>query len=64
LSKECEICKMEIFSGASSQDYCKLCGMLLDERGVIKRIRGRINYFCCKLCVKKYFAFKFDKHGG
>jgi len=55
---------MEIFSGASSQDYCKLCGMLLDERGVIKRIRGRINYFCCKLCVKKYFAFKFDKHGG
>ena len=64
LSKECEICKMEIFSDASNENYCKLCGMLLDETGIIKKIKGRINYFCCNLCQEKYFAFKFNKHGG
>jgi YHS domain-containing protein len=55
---------MEIFSDSSNENYCKLCGMLLDETGVIKKIKGRINYFCCNLCVEKYFAFKFNKHGG
>ena len=64
LNKECNICHMEIVSDVNNNYYCKLCGMLMDEKGVIKKIKGRINYFCCKLCMKKYFAFKFSKYGG
>ena len=59
LNKECNICHMEIFSDSNNENYCKLSGMLLDEKGIIKKIKGRINYFCCKLCMKKYFAFKY-----
>ncbi|MEK6933158.1 MAG: hypothetical protein AABW56_05205 [Nanoarchaeota archaeon] len=64
LNKECEICHMGVTSDANSENYCKLCGMLIEENQIIKKIKGSINYFCCKLCMKKYFAFKFNKYEG
>ncbi len=59
LNKECNICHMEIFSDANNKNYCKLCGMLIEENWVIKKIKGSVNYFCCKFCMRKYFSFKY-----
>ena len=64
-NKECNICKMEITSDATNDYYCKLCGMLVDKEGIVKKIKGSMNYFCCKVCMNEYFAFKFNnKFGG
>lgn len=64
LDKRRNVCHKEIVSDANNKYYCKLCGMLVDEQDVIKKIKGSINYFCCKICMKKYFAFKFNKLGS
>ncbi len=62
--KKCNICKMEIFSDARNNTYCKLCGMLIDNNSIIKKIKGNLNYFCCKTCMKIFFSFKFNKYGS
>jgi hypothetical protein len=49
----CPICLQELKSDALVKNYCKLCGMIIEEN----------KKFCSLECRNKFKKFKGDKNG-
>jgi predicted amidophosphoribosyltransferase len=48
---KCTICKQNMKSNATNPNYCRLCGMTIEQK----------QEFCCESCRKKYRNFKIIK---
>jgi predicted amidophosphoribosyltransferase len=47
----CPICKQIITSDANTPNYCRLCGMAIEQKGE----------FCCEECKMEFKNFKIIK---
>jgi hypothetical protein len=55
--KVCPICSKPIRSDALIKEYCKLCGMLIDDaklQFIYDTPTSDSFYFCCEKCLKMY----------
>jgi YHS domain-containing protein len=55
--KVCPLCSKPVRSDALIKEYCKLCGMIVDDselQFIYDAPTGDSFYFCCEKCMKTY----------